>query len=66
MGKTYTHPDQEAIELGHVNTEIKILLEYLFEINSKIKTFCKWCNDKDIIADSGPCASTLGQTRGKW
>jgi len=35
MGKTYTHSDQKAIELGHTKTKIKILLEYLFEINSK-------------------------------
>ena len=39
---------KEAIELKHIKVEIKILLEYLFELNSKSKTSCKWCNDEDI------------------
>jgi len=50
---------KEAIELGHIEVEIKILLEHLFELSSKSKTFCKWCNDEDIIADGGPSASSM-------
>ena len=36
---------KEAVELGYIEVEIKVLLEYLFELRSKSKTFCKWCND---------------------
>ena len=50
---------KEVVELGHIEVEIKVLLEYLFEISSKSKTFCKWCNDEDIVADGGPGASTM-------
>ena len=52
---------KEAIELGHIEIEIeiKILLEYLFELSSKGKTFCKWCDDEDIVADGGPSASSM-------
>ena len=50
---------KEAIELGHIEVEIKILLEHLFELRSKSKTFCKWCNDEDILADGGPGASSI-------
>jgi len=50
---------KEAIELGRIEIEVKILLEYLFELSSKRKTFCKWCNDEDIIADSCPGASSM-------
>ena len=50
---------KEAIELGHIEVEIKILLEYLFELSSKSKTFCKWCNDENIVADGGPSASSM-------
>jgi len=32
---------KEAIELKHIKVEIKILLEYLFELSTKSKTFCK-------------------------
>ena len=39
---------KEAVELGHIEIEIKVLLEYLFELSSKSKTFCKWCNDEDV------------------
>jgi len=39
---------EKAVELGHIKFEIKILLEYLFELSSKSKTFCKWCNDEDL------------------
>jgi hypothetical protein len=28
--------------------DLGVLLEYLFELSSKSKTFCKWCNDEDI------------------
>jgi len=49
---------KEAVELGHIEVKIKVLLEYLFELSSKSKTFCKWCNDEDIVADGGPGAST--------
>ena len=38
---------KEAVELGHIDVEIKVLPEYLFELSSKSKTFCKWCNDED-------------------
>ena len=38
---------------------MKILLEYLFELSSKSKTSCKWCNDEDIVADGGPGASSM-------
>ena len=34
---------KQAVELGHIDVEIKVLLEYLFELSSKSKTFCKWC-----------------------
>jgi len=47
---------KEAIELGHIEVEIKILLQHLFELSSKSKTLCKWCNDEDIVADGGPGA----------
>jgi len=50
---------KEAIELGHIEVEIKILLEYLFELSSKSKTFGKWCNDEDIVTDGGPGASSM-------
>jgi len=50
---------KEAVELGHIEVEIKVLFEYLFELSSKSKTFCKWCNDEDIVADGGPGASTM-------
>ena len=50
---------KEAIELGHIEVEIKILLEYLFELSRKSKTCCKWCNDEDIVADGGPSASSM-------
>jgi len=50
---------KEAIELGHIEVEIKILLEYLFELSSKSKTCCKWCNDEDIVANGGPGASSM-------
>ena len=50
---------KEAIELGHIKVEIKILLEYLFELSSKNQTFCKCCNDEDIVADGGPGASSM-------
>jgi hypothetical protein len=29
---------KEAVELGHIEIEIKVLLEYLFELSSKSKT----------------------------
>ena len=48
---------KEAVELGHIEFEIKVLLEYLFELSSKSKTFCKWCNDEDIVADGSPSAT---------
>jgi len=48
---------KKAFELGHI--EIETLLEYLFELSSKSKTFCKWYNDEDIIADSDPGASSM-------
>jgi len=32
---------KEAFELGHIEVEIKIRLEYLFELSSKSKTVCK-------------------------
>jgi len=50
---------KEAIELEHIEVEIKILLEHLFELRSKSKTFCKWCNNEDIITDGGPCARSM-------
>jgi len=50
---------KEAIEPGHIEIEVKILLEDLFELSSKSKTFCKWCNDEDIVADGGPGASSM-------
>jgi len=50
---------KEAIELVHIEVEIKILFEYLFELSSKIKTLCKWCNDEDIVADGGFSASSM-------
>jgi hypothetical protein len=50
---------KEAIELGHIEVEIKILLEYLFELSSKSTTFCKWCNDEDIVADGGPGSGSM-------
>jgi len=50
---------KEAVELGHIEVEIKVLLEYLFELSSKSMTFCKWCNDEDIVADGSPAASTM-------
>jgi hypothetical protein len=50
---------KEAVELGHIEVEIKVLLEYLCELSSKSKTFCKWCNNEDIIADGSPSASTM-------
>ena len=50
---------KEAVELGHIEVEIKVLLEYLFELSSKSRTFYKWCNDEDIVADGGPGASTM-------
>ena len=50
---------KEAVELGHIEVEIKVLLEDLFELSSKSKTFCKWCNDEDIVADGCPSASTI-------
>ena len=50
---------KEAVELGHIQVEIKILLDYLFELSSKSTTFCKWCNDEDIVADVGPYSSTM-------
>jgi len=50
---------KEAIELWHIEVEIKILPEHLFELSSKGKTFCKWCNDEDIVADGGPSASSM-------
>ena len=49
----------EAIELGHMEVEIKILLEHLFDLSNKSRTFCKWCNDEDIVADGGPSASSM-------
>ena len=48
---------KEAIEVGHV--KIKILLECLFELSNKSKTFCKRCNDEDIITDGGPSTSSM-------
>jgi len=45
----------EAIELG----EIKILLEFLFELSSKSKRMRKWGNDEDIVANGGPGASSM-------
>jgi len=53
---------KEAIELWHYEIEVKILLEYLFELSSKSKTFFKWCNDEDssdIVADGSPGASSM-------
>ena len=50
---------KEAVELGHIEVEIKVLLEYLFELSSKSRTFYKWCNDEDIVADGGSGASTM-------
>jgi len=50
---------KEAIEPGHIEVEIKILLEYLFKLSSKSKTFYKWCIDEDIVADGGPGASSM-------
>jgi len=50
---------KEAIELRHIEIEVKILLEYLFELSSKSKTFCKWCNDEDIVADGDPGAGSM-------
>ena len=41
---------KEPVELGHIEVEIKVLLEYLFELSNKSKTFCKWCNDEDVVA----------------
>jgi len=40
---------KEAIELGHNEVEIKILLEHLLE----------WCNNEDIVADGGLGASSM-------
>jgi len=50
---------KEAIEIRHIEIEDKILLEYLSELSSNSKTFCKWCSDEDIIADGGPSASSM-------
>ena len=50
---------KEAVELGHIEVKIKVLLEYLFELSSKSKTFCKCCNDEDIVADGSPGANTM-------
>jgi len=50
---------EKATELGNIKIEVKILVEYLFELSSKSKTFCKWCNDEDIVADGGPSASSM-------
>jgi len=50
---------KETIELVHIEIEVKILLDHLFELSSKSKTFCKWCNDEDIIANGGPGASSI-------
>ena len=50
---------KEAVELGHIEIEIKVLLEYLFELSSKSKTFCKWCNNEDVVADGCPSAITM-------
>jgi len=50
---------KEAIELGHIEVEIKILLQHLFELRRKSKTFCKWCNDEDIVADGGPGSNSM-------
>ena len=65
----YSITRKETIELGHIEVEIKILLEHLFELSSKSKTFCKWCsksktfckwcNNEDIVADGGPGASSM-------
>jgi len=53
---------KQVIEFGQV--KIKSLLEYLFELSSKSKTFCKRCEDKDVIADGSRCASSM--TRKHW
>jgi len=53
---------KEAIELEHV--KINILLEYLFELSNKSKTFYKRCNYKDIITDGSPCASSMTRNTG--
>jgi len=50
---------KEAIELGYIEVEIKILLDHLFELSSKSKTICQWCNDEDIVADGSPGASSM-------
>jgi len=50
---------KKAIELRHIEIEVKILLEHLFELSSKSKTVCKRCNDEDIIADGSPGASSM-------
>ena len=50
---------KEAVELEHIEVEFKVLLEYLFELSSKSKTFYKWCNDEDVVADGGPGASSM-------
>jgi len=45
---------KEAIELGHIEVEINILLEYLFDLSSKSKTFCKWCTMKTSSQMAAP------------
>ena len=51
---------KEAIKLGHVKIKhVKILLQYLIELRSKSKTFCKWSNNEGIMADGGPGASSV-------